>query len=366
MKILLTSPSMQAGGAEQVVTMLVDGLAARGHQVGLAAPRGPRDEDLRAVPHLRLLLGDHGRMTLGAAHSALQLARAIHRFSPALVHTQNVKSTVTARAGAQAARPKCRPPVLATFHGVLPVEYRRSARLLHAADHVACVSSDLYESIVAAGLQARRASLVRNGVTSTGPLDPAKRAALDAEFDISAVPVVAIIGRLVPQKAHQRFVLAARRVADELPSVRFLIVGDGPRREEIEGLVAATELSSQVRFAGIRSDAREIINRADIVVFSSEWEGLSIAALEALAAGTPVVSTDVQGMRELVAENGAGAIVPLDDGTVLGERVVELLRDRRELDAMGRAGRQLISRDYSVDRMIDSYESIYERLLGSE
>jgi glycosyltransferase involved in cell wall biosynthesis len=362
MRILLSSSSMQAGGAEQVVTMLAEGLAARGNCVGVAAPPGPRDEDLRDVPHSRLPLDDHGRAAGGAAQTAIQLARAIHRFSPDVVHAQNVKATVIARAGALAARPRRRPPVLTTFHGVLPVEYRRSARLLQAADHVACVSPDLYENIVAAGLKAWRATLVRNAITPADPLEPGDRTALDEELGIAGAPVVAIVGRLVPQKAHQRFIAAARLVADQLPAARFLILGDGPCRGEIEAMVAAAALGDKVQLTGVRSDARKIIARAEIVAFSSDWEGLSIAALEALAAGTPVVSTDVQGMRELLVESGAGAVVPLDEGTALGQRILALLCDDGERRRMGATGERLIASDYSPQAMIDSYERLYKRL----
>jgi glycosyltransferase involved in cell wall biosynthesis len=273
-----------------------------------------------------------------------------------------VKSSVTARAASVAARPAGRPPVLATFHGVLPVEYRRAARLLHAADHTACVSTDLRESIVGAGLHERRTSLVRNAITAAVPLAPAERTALDDELGLAGAPVVAIVGRLVPQKAHERFVVAAQRIAAELPGARFLVLGEGPRRGEIEALVAAAGLTERVAFTGVRYDARRVIARADLLVFSSEWEGLSIAALEALAAGTPVVSTDVQGMRELLVESGAGAVVPLDDGSALGARILCLLRDEREREQMSRAAQRLIADEYSIDVMIDAYEGLYERL----
>jgi glycosyltransferase involved in cell wall biosynthesis len=361
MRILLTTPSMQAGGAERVVTMLAAELATRGHHVALAAPRGVRDADLRDVPHVRVALDDHGRARTGAARSALRVARAIQSFSPDVIHAQNVKSTVTARTGAFVAGPWRGRPVLATFHGVLPGEYRRSARLLRGAAHVACVSQDLLDGIVAAGLPTRRASLLHNAVAAAAPLDASRRAELDRELGTAGAPVVAIVGRLVPQKAHERFVVGVRRVAGELPTTRFLIVGDGPRRGAIERDVAAAGLEDRVRFTGVRSDAREIIARADVVAFSSEWEGRSIVALEALAAGTPVVSTDIQGMRELLA-CGGGAIVALDDGTALGERIVELLRDDTQRRAMGEAGRELIERSFSLERMIDAYERLYARL----
>ncbi len=364
MRILLASPSMRIGGAERIVTMLASGLVKRGHEVALVAPRGERDVDLRDVPHVRLPLDDHGRAASGVIRATAQMSRAISRVKPDVVHAQNVKYAAIAHAAAVVARPGRHIPVLATFHGVLPAEYRRSALLLRLVDHVACVSSAVLEQIVAAGLPSSRVSLVRNAVEIPPPIDPARRAELNRDLGLAGAPVVAIVGRLVSQKAHDRFVIAAQLVAQAQPAVRFLIVGDGPRRAEIERQVDTLGLADRVIFTGRRSDAREIIARAQILVFSSNWEGLSIAALEALAAGTPVVSTDVEGMRELLA-GGAGAIVPIDDGTSLGQRILALLNDKTELLAMGRTGSELVAREFSLEKMVDSYVNLYEQLIHS-
>ncbi len=393
MKVLLASPSMRIGGAERVVTMLAAGLVDRGHDVILVAPPGERDADLQEVPHVRLRLDDHGRTATGAIRSTGQMARALSRLKPDVLHAQNVKYTAIGRLAttlrppshrpgsqepgsqgpsahrpqshsptAHADRPRSRIPVLATFHGVLPAEYRRAALLLRLADHVACVSSAVLERIVAAGLPCSQVSLVRNAVETPPQPDAAQLAKLDHELGLTGAQVVAIVGRLVSQKAHERFVVAARLVAAARPATRFLVVGDGPRRSAIERQVAYAGLSDRILFMGRRSDAREIIARAQVLVFSSEWEGLSIAALEALAAGTPVVSTDVEGMRELL-NGGAGAVVPLDGGAALGERLLELLDNEPERQAMGRIGRELIARDFSLDEMIDAYVALYERLV---
>ncbi|HET6508410.1 MAG TPA: glycosyltransferase [Baekduia sp.] len=360
MRILLTSPGMGVGGAERVVAMLAAGLAARGHEVALAAPPGMRDADLAGVPHLRLHLDDHGRALAGAAGTARQLASAVRRVRPDVVHAQNVKATILSAVAARAAG-RGAAPVLSTFHGVLPDEYARAARLLRGAAHVACVSEDLRARLTAAGFPAGRASVVHNAVEPVAPLTAERRAALDAELGLGDGPVAAVVGRLVPQKNHARFLVAGARAAAAVPGARFLVVGDGELRDEIAARRAALGLDGSVIVTGARADARDLIARADVLVFSSDWEGLSIAALEALSAGTPVLSTDVQGMRELLA-GGAGEVVPLDDGRALGDALAALLADPARRAAMGDHGRALAASAFSVDAMVGAYEDRYAAL----
>jgi glycosyltransferase involved in cell wall biosynthesis len=370
MKVALVSPSMGFGGAERMVAMLATGLAERSRDVILLAPPGELDADLAEVAHERVRLEDHGRGLLGAASTAAQLARALRRMRPDVVHAQNVKAGAIARVAITAAGIRAQHagmPLVTTFHGVTPSEYRRAALLLRGAQTVVCVSQDLRAGIVGAGLPAERVRVIANAVPLASPLPEQRRAALDAELGLGEAPVVSIVGRLVPQKAHARFLRAARVIVDNVPEARLLIVGDGPLRGPIEQAVADAGLAGSVVLTGARADARAIAARSDVVVFSSDWEGLSIAALEALAAATPIVATDVHGMRELLrARAGAaqpcGAVVPLDDGTALGERVVELLRDPAELARMGATGRELIERDYSLATMVDAYAAAYDKL----
>ena len=364
MRVLLTSPSMQVGGAERLMTLLAAELVKRGHEVAVVAPPGPRDADLEHVVHTRIPLHDRGRSRAGVARAALELARAIRRLRPDVVHAQNVKSGAIAALAVRLGSPLRRPRVLATFHGVLPAEYGSAARLLRLVDHVACVSTDVRDRALARGLPADHATVVRNAVEAPRPLTPERRAQIDAELGLSGdAPLAITIGRLVPQKAPQRFLRAAAVTGQTLPDARFLIVGEGPLRADIEAQVAAAGLGDRVRLTGVRADARDLIARSDALVFSSDWEGLSIAALEALAAGVPVVSTDVEGMRDLLA-GGAGVTAPLDDGTALGRRIAEVLSDPERRREMGRAGEALIAAEFSPVGMIDAYEALYYELTG--
>ena len=118
----------------------------------------------------------------------------------------------------------------------------------------------------------------------------------------------------------------------------------------------------QQAITGIRGDATTIIARSDLLVFSSDWEGLSIAALEALARGVPVVSTAVEGTRELLSE-GAGVVVPHEE-EALAAAIVECLGDPARRSELGATGRRLHRERFSSARMAAAYRTLYERLLA--
>ena len=279
-----------------------------------------------------------------------RLADTIRQTRPAVVHAHNPRVSALAALAARLARGPRRPPVLATFHGVRHAEYRAAGVLLRGADAVTCVSEDLAAGLRAAGLAAHRV------VPNSSPLPaPVEHAALDAELGLGGAPVVAAVGRLVEQKNHARFLAAAAEVAAVRPDARFLIVGDGPLRGALEAQVATLGLGERVTLTGVRHDVPAVLARADLVVFSSDWEGLPLVALEALAASTPVLSTPVEGMRELP--------VPWCPRTRSGERgIVDLLADPARLAALGASGREHVAAHYSVAAMLDAYEALYAEL----
>jgi glycosyltransferase involved in cell wall biosynthesis len=361
-RILLASPSLQGGGAERLVLVLADGLLRRGHAVAVSGAGGVLERELPAGV-ARCRLEERGRSVAGAARSAGRLAAFAGRFRPDVAHAHNPKATAVAAAALRLAGAP-RAPLLATFHGVASEDHRAGARLLRAADRVVCVSAELHHGLLAAGLPAERLAVIRNGVDPAPELPPGRRRALDAELGLAGRPVVATVGRLVPQKAHTRFIDAVGRVRGSVPDLRAVIVGDGPLRGELERRTAAAGLAGAVVFAGFRADARDIMARADVVAFSSDWEGLPLAALEALAAGTPVVSTRVEGMPELLA-GGAGRIVGHDAGE-LAAAMTALLTDGATRASMGAAGRRLVTTAYSSTAMVGAYEAAYARMVGGD
>jgi glycosyltransferase involved in cell wall biosynthesis len=353
MRVAHVIAAMDYGGAERV---LVD-LALRGVEAGLevaiVAPSGLLDRDWSALGIERFVTPGADRNPLEVGHAAYSVRSALQAWKPDVVHSHNVKATALALFGSRAVRRRL--PVLSTLHGVGPDQMRIAAQILRYADTVVAVSDDVRRAVIRGGLPDRCLHVVHNGVDPLPALPLARRLEYDRELGLEG-DVVAAVGRLVPVKAHGRFLEAAAAVLRERPHTTFLLIGDGPERPALERLAGELGIESSLRFTGARTDARALIERADLLVFSSLHEGHSIAALEGLAAGTPVVSTDVGGMRHLLGA-GAGRIVGQANGA-LAEAIVALLDDPELREEMGAAGR-LVAAELSTRAMLSRYAELY-------
>ena len=352
MRVLLATPGTNVGGAERVVITLARALPERGHEVTLWGPAGALEPELDGAPLERIVVADRGRSPAGVAEAVASLATAVRRIRPHVVHAHNPRVSALAALGSAAGRGPRRPPLLATFHGVRHDEYRAAALLLRGANLVTCVSADLEAGLREAGLPAARLRVVPNSVAVPTPPAAAELARLDEELGLGGAPVVIAVGRLVAQKNHARFLAAAARVAEARPDVRVLVVGNGPLRAELDAQAGAT-----VTLTGIRHDVPALLARADLVVFSSDWEGLPLVALEALAAGTPVLSTPVEGMRTLPV-----TVVPADG---LADGILALLAEPERRAELGRQGREHVVAQHSAAAMLSGYEALYRELSGA-
>jgi glycosyltransferase involved in cell wall biosynthesis len=279
-----------------------------------------------------------------------------------VIHAHNVKVTAVALLAKALAAPS-RPPVVATFHGVVPAEYRRAARILRRADAVACVSRELRDRAVAAGVPPARASVVPNAVEPSPPLNAAKRAALEAELALDARPLIVSVGRLVPEKAHHRLLDAVALLVGEGTPVRLLIVGEGPLGAALHRQVARLGLQEAVTLTGLRHDARDLIARADLVALTSDSEGLPLVVLEALGAGVPVVSTAVPGTTELLS-SGAGTVVGDFTAEAVARALSQVLGDPALRERQGEEGRRLVATRHSLAAMVEGYRDLYRTVVS--
>lgn len=170
---------------------------------------------------------------------------------------------------------------------------------------------------------------------------------------------------LKPQKAPLDFVAAAAQAAREEDSLRFVLVGDGELRGDVERAVAKAGLAERFRLVGWRSDMPDVLAAADIVGLTSLWEGLPRTVVEARACGRPVVATAVNGTPEAIREGVQGHLVKPHDVLAFAAALVRLARDPGQRRRMGEAGRQGLE-EFDQEHMVDEQERLYERLLAEK
>jgi glycosyltransferase involved in cell wall biosynthesis len=173
-------------------------------------------------------------------------------------------------------------------------------------------------------------------------------------------PVAAIVAALRPEKNHELFLRAAARIASDRPEARFLIIGDGPRRGELERLTAELGIDRNVLFLGTRSDVQRILSLATALVLSSHMEANPVSILEALACARPVVATRVGSIAESVEHGVCGYLVTPGDEAELAARVDDLLGQPELARRMGQAGRERVVRNGSLERMVEGYQDLIE------
>lgn len=165
-----------------------------------------------------------------------------------------------------------------------------------------------------------------------------ERSAARSRLGLGAEPLAVSVGRLTRQKGHDQLLAAWPSIAGEAPNSRLAVVGDGPRRGDLEAAAPPG-----VRFVGDVSDPHDWVAAADVVVLPSRWEGMSLAMLEAMATGRAVVITAVAG-SEVVAKSEAGAVVPIGNTALLASAVARRLRDGADNDVEGRRGAAYVSK----------------------
>ena len=330
---------LTTGGAERYVVAVSRWLSEHGVRVIVAATPGELVDALApgVVYHPTALQDLRAEIPLAAA----RVARLIRRHRPSVIVANSMITAWVARL----ADPLRRVPVVAVAHGWPAERYRWVGLPLRVADRVVPVSDDVKRRLVAAGLPEARCHVIPNGI-DLSPFGPrtleqvqAARAALGAgPQDV----VVINVGRFVAQKAqHRIFEIAARL---ERPGLRFVIVGWGEREQELRA--AARDVRLLVR----RSDVPDLLLASDVFLSVSDWEGMPLSMIEAMAAGLPVVSTAVEGIGDLVnAENGR--LCPPGDVSALTAAVAELVDDEPLRLRLGAESRARVERAFSVDVM---------------
>ena len=182
----------------------------------------------------------------------------------------------------------------------------------------------------------------------------------------SGVPVLGNVGRFSEQKNPLDWIRVAGRVRRMLPECYFLLVGDGPLRSEVEGIIKEQEIGDHTILTGLRRDVPQLLAAMDVFLLTSLWEGLPRVIPQAMAMEIPVVANAVDGSTEIIVSGDTGFICTPGDIECLANHCVELLRDSKQRKLMGQRARKIASKEFDQDHMINQIELLYEQLLNPD
>jgi len=369
--VLLMIDDLCLGGAERQLVELAKGLDKERFRVTVVTlyPGQPLERELEGQEGIRLFsLNRKGKFDFGILLPLVRLLRRekIHVIQPFLSPATffGLTAALLARVPVRVVTERC---------GVrrdtkLGENLYRFAedRLTRFADVAVANSESGREFLVSRGIGADKTRVIYNGVNSERvTTSEAEVAALRASLGIAAeAPVIGIVASLTAPKDFPTFLRSVRIVRDSVPSARFLIVGDGPLRLELEQMASRLGLADSVLFAGHQMRVAPFIGGFDVAVLSScDYEGCSNYLLEAMGLGRPVVATDIGGNRELVRHGEAGLLVPPRDPAALAAAVLTLLDDSALASRLTDAARERLRVGFSVPTMVRQYEQLYEELL---
>jgi len=370
-RVLRVVARMNVGGPAVQVSALATGLdPSRFESRLLVGSVGPGEADHldlrgRGVPHQRITGLGRAPHPLDDARALGQIVREVRRFRPHIVHTHTAKAGVLGRLAAMRGRVPIR---VHHFHGHLLHGYFSPAKtravieverlLARSTTRLLTVGTRVRDELIAARIGRVGQYRVMPPGVDLGPVPPRDEArrALGLPAD---VPVIAYVGRLIPVKRPDRLLEVAAALSSRGRDVTTLVVGDGPLRAETEAGARAAD--TPVRFLGWRSDIEAIYAAADVVVLTSDNEGMPVSLIEAALAGRPAVTTRVGSAPEVVVDGVTGFVTDASASAVV-EALERLLADDQERAAMGVAARERAEREFSAARLIRDTEDLYEQL----
>ncbi|MFC2173466.1 glycosyltransferase family 4 protein [Acidobacteriota bacterium] len=374
---------LELGGAQQNTLYCTKTHDRTKYRVGLIAGRGGiLDKEALVIPASKTYLVRSLRHPISPFWdlvALIRLTRVLRKESVDLVHTHSSKAGIVGRWAAFLARVPVR---IHTIHGWSFNDYhpplkrrlfmfleRATAKITHK--FIAVAHGDVDRGLSNNIGTEDKYKVIHSGMNliefiNTRRSDPKKKR---VELGLDPLrPVVGMVACFKRQKAPLDFVEAAQRVAERLPDVQFLMVGDGILRDRIEKKIMDAGLMGCVKLAGWRRDVPEVINAMDVVVLTSLWEGLPRVIPQAFACGRPVVATAVDGSKEIVRDGENGFLASPGDVEMIAHRLIKLLTDNELRETLSQeAARSVdLDSDFNESVMVRRIEALYDELLKKQ
>jgi glycosyltransferase involved in cell wall biosynthesis len=352
--------SLETGGTERQFVELARSLRADQFHVhlGCIQKKGAFLEGLGELHQFGLGGSLYGLQSL---RSRWKLKHCLEELDIAIAHAFDFYANLTLIPAARLARV----PVVIGSHRQLgdlltPAQFRAQLMMFGWCARVVCNSQAAADRLLQAGLPERKVVVIGNA------LPP--EAFADMSPALARAPGVFRVGMIARMNAayknHRVFLRAAARLSRKFANAEFLVIGDGPLRPELVREAADLGLGERVRFLGDRRDISALLASIDVSVVPSASESLSNVMLESMAAGVPVVATDVGGNIEL-AGNGRGVLVAPNDEEALAAGIECVLADSELRSSISRGAREFAKANFSIERIRGQYRSLYTEALAS-
>ena len=365
MRILQIIPTFDRAGAEKQFALLCANLPRDEFDVHACAltRSGPYEQLLREADVPVTVIGKRFKVD-PAAYRTLQ--RLIRKLQPEIVQTWLFAANAYGRAAAIA----CRVPVVIGceqsadpwkgWHQLALDRYlaRRTARIIVNGNGVR-------EFYARAGIAADKFVLIPNGIAPHQP-SPVTRSDVLARLNLPPdTKLAATVARLWPQKRVRDVIWAAELLTVARDDVHVLIIGDGPERARLQRFRDQVQLQNRVHFLGHRHDVPQLIEHFDVLWLASGYEGLPNILMEAMAAGVPVVATDIPGNRQLVTHGSTGYLVPVGDHAALAKCAFQILENPSQHTTLRENARREMLAKYPLEKMVHAHAALYRQLWAS-
>jgi L-malate glycosyltransferase len=353
------------GGQNQVL-LTVNGLRAIGHRAALVAHPGG-ELRRRAAEGLELIpIAPRTEMDLSAAW---KLSRLVKQLAPDVIHAHDphgvAMASLALSLGAPAAKGGPMPVLVASRRVDFHLKGNSFSRWKYRqVDCFIAASEAIRRMLVADSVPEDRTVTVHEGIDVEHVAAAPAVNVHEAFFLPHGAPIVGNVAALVPHKGQRYLIDAAHQVVQQVPDARFVILGEGDLREQLEKQVREHHLERHVLLPGFRTDVLGCIKGFDLFAMSSVTEGLGTSLLDAMACARPIVATTAGGIPEIVEDGVNGLLVPPRDHTALANAIVRALKDDALRRRMGDAGLTRVNASFTVDKMVAETASVYVRVAG--
>ena len=289
-----------------------------------------------------------------------RLLKILRQEKPDIVHLHSRRGADTL--GAIAAK-LAGIPVLLTrrvdnpeSRAVVAIKYQLYTRIIS-------ISEGIRKVLIAEGVAPNKVECIHSAV-DTDKYKPAHdRINIGPDFGFNEnSKLVAVVAQLIARKGHRYLIDAIPDILSKIPEARYVFFGKGPMESELRKRCDKQKVSSKVYFAGFRDNLDQLLPHLDLIVHPADMEGLGVSLLQAAACGVPIIGTPVGGIPEIVRDGVNGYLVPPGDVEAIASRVIEILSDQSRLSQMGKAGRELVKKEFSISNMVDANFNVYNQM----